>query len=130
MFLIMLILLISLVIVIFSLQNALPVPIVFFNWSSQVPLVIIIFVSVLAGALIIFCLALWKELRGKFSRLSTDATTYMHKLEIKKTALSAKLDRFKTAKQDPLPDPIKLSTNDDDISSAPSPAATEKSGPT
>ena len=68
----MLILLISiilaLIIVIFAIQNAIVVPIDFLFWTVDLPLVVVIFCSVFAGALIMFCLALWRGLKNKIGK--------------------------------------------------------------
>ena len=99
MFFIMLSLTISLVIVIFALQNSGMVPIVFFNWSSEIPLVVVIFASVFAGAAIIFFLALWKEVKRKFNTVSSKATEYKGIMSSKKDALSEKLEKRKTSQE-------------------------------
>lgn len=96
MFLIMLSLAISLIIVVFALQNSTMVPIVFFNWSSEIPLVVLLFASVFAGAAIIFFLALWKDLKRKFTTVSSKATEYKGIVNSKKDALSAKKDALST----------------------------------
>lgn len=117
MFLIMLSLLISLVIVIFSVQNSIVVPIIFFNWSSEVPLVIVIFASVFAGATIIFCLALWKEFKRKFGTVSSKASIYKGKLESKKDSLTTKKNSFNAMIGDRLgkKDQIKSQPDNKDI---------------
>ena len=75
------------------------VPIVFFNWSSEIPLVIVIFASVFAGAAIIFFLALWKEVKRKFNTVSSKATEYKGIMSSKKDALSEKLEKRKTSQE-------------------------------
>lgn len=95
----MLSLTISLIIVIFALQNSGMVPIVFFNWSSEIPLVVVIFASVFAGAAIIFFLALWKEVKRKFNTVSSKATEYKGIVNSKKDALSEKLEKRKTSQK-------------------------------
>lgn len=99
MFFIMLSLAISLVIVIFALQNSVMVPIVFFNWSSEVPLVVVIFASVFAGAAIIFFLALWKEVKRKFNTVSSKATEYKGIMNSKKEAITERLEKRKTSRE-------------------------------
>lgn len=100
MFLIMMTLIISLIIVVFSLQNSVVVPIVFFNWYAQVPLVIVIFVSVFAGAMIIFCLALWRDFKRRLGKVSTKANEYKTIFENKKDSFSTKLNNKKHYDQD------------------------------
>ncbi|NLL52464.1 MAG: DUF1049 domain-containing protein [Peptococcaceae bacterium] len=68
MFVLLLSIVIALIIVIFAVQNALTVPIQFFFWSAQLPLVLVIFCSVLAGALLMFCLALWRDLKSQMKK--------------------------------------------------------------
>lgn len=99
MYFIMLSLAISLVIVIFALQNSAMVPIVFFNWSSEVPLVVVIFASVFAGAAIIFFLALWKEVKRKFNTVSSKATEYKGIMTSKKDAITERLEKRKTSRE-------------------------------
>jgi len=84
---------ISLIIVIFALQNSGMVPIVFFSWSSEIPLVVVIFASVFAGAAIIFFLALWKDVKRKFTTVSYKATEYKSKMNSKKEALTDRLEK-------------------------------------
>ena len=99
MFLIMLSLVISLIIVIFALQNSSMVPIVFFNWSSEIPLVVLIFASVFAGATIIFLLALWKDVKRKFNKVSAKTTEYKSIINTKKEALTERLERKKSPEE-------------------------------
>lgn len=47
----------------FLIQNALPVSITFFFWKFQASLAIVIFLSVLTGALITSIIFLWLHLR-------------------------------------------------------------------
>lgn len=61
---------IALIIVIFAVQNAAVVPVQFLLWSTELPLVLVIFCSVFAGALLMFCLALWKQLKNKMGKRS------------------------------------------------------------
>lgn len=68
MFILLLSILIALVIVVFAVQNAAIVPVQFMFWSTELPLVLIIFCSVFAGALLMFCLALWRELKHQISK--------------------------------------------------------------
>lgn len=77
------------------MQNSGMVPIVFFNWSSEIPLVVVIFASVFAGAAIIFFLALWKEVKRKFNTVSSKATEYKGIVNSKKDALSEKFEKRK-----------------------------------
>jgi uncharacterized integral membrane protein len=64
----MLFILIALVIVIFAVQNALAVPVQFLFWSAKLPLALVIFCSVFAGALLMFCLALWRDLKSQMRK--------------------------------------------------------------
>ncbi|MDA8229634.1 MAG: lipopolysaccharide assembly protein LapA domain-containing protein [Desulfitobacterium hafniense] len=66
-------LLFALLISIFALQNAAPVTIKFFWLLTEVPLVLVILGAALAGALIVFLLAIWREfrLRHKESSIET-----------------------------------------------------------
>jgi uncharacterized integral membrane protein len=68
MFILLLSILIALVIVVFAVQNAAVVPVQFLFWSTELPLVLVIFCSVFAGALLMFCLALWRELKHQISK--------------------------------------------------------------
>lgn len=76
MFILMISIIIVLVIVVFAVQNAAIVPVQFLGWSTDLPLVLVIFCSVFAGALLMFCLALWRELKHQISKRP--------KLELKK----------------------------------------------
>ena len=68
----MLALLIIIVVAVFSAQNALPVSIVFLFWKFQASLAIVIFLSVLVGALIASIIFFWLRIRkaGKTARTS------------------------------------------------------------
>lgn len=70
MFVLLLCIILVLVIVIFALQNSAVVLIHFLVWSTNLPLVLVIFCSVFAGALLMFCLALWRELKHKIKNRS------------------------------------------------------------
>ncbi|WP_425802716.1 lipopolysaccharide assembly LapA domain-containing protein [Desulfitobacterium sp. Sab5] len=65
MYLLILTLIFALLIAIFAIQNAIPVTIQFFWITTQVPLVLIILGSVLAGALIVFLIASYRQFRPK-----------------------------------------------------------------
>lgn len=65
MYLLILTLIFALLIAIFAIQNAVPVTIQFFWITTQVPLVLIILGSVLAGALIVFLIASYRQFRPK-----------------------------------------------------------------
>ncbi|HVJ49688.1 LapA family protein [Desulfitobacterium sp.] len=65
MYLLILTLAFALLIAIFAIQNAAPVAINLFWITTQVPLVLVIIGSVLAGALIVFLIALWRQFRPK-----------------------------------------------------------------
>lgn len=65
MFILLISILIALIIVIFAVQNAAVIPVQFLLWSTNLPLVLVIFCSVFAGALLMFCLALWRELKKR-----------------------------------------------------------------
>jgi lipopolysaccharide assembly protein A len=56
-------LLIIVVVAVFSAQNALPVSIVFLFWKFQASLAIVIFLSVLIGAVIASIIFLWLRIR-------------------------------------------------------------------
>ncbi|KUO60459.1 MAG: hypothetical protein APF84_06265 [Gracilibacter sp. BRH_c7a] len=86
---------ISLIIVVFALQNSGMVPIVFFSWTSEIPLVVVIFISVFAGAAIIFFLALWKDLKRKFTTVSYKASEYKGIVNSKKEAFSERFEKRK-----------------------------------
>ncbi|MDR0433533.1 MAG: LapA family protein [Gracilibacteraceae bacterium] len=57
---------IALAVVIFTVQNAATVSVSFILWTADMPLAVVIFCSVLAGALLMFCLALYKTLRDRW----------------------------------------------------------------
>jgi uncharacterized integral membrane protein len=65
-------LLIIAVVAVFSAQNALPVAIVFLFWKFQASLAIVIFLSVLTGAVIASIIFFWLHIRraGKTTRIS------------------------------------------------------------
>jgi putative membrane protein len=65
MFVLMISIILALIIVIFAVQNAAVVPVKFIVWSTQLPLVLIIFCSVFAGALLMFFLALRREYKKR-----------------------------------------------------------------
>lgn len=58
-------LLVALLVAIFAVQNAAPVAINLLWYVAEVPLVLIILGSALAGALIVFFMAIWREFRLK-----------------------------------------------------------------
>lgn len=58
-------LLVALFVAIFAVQNAAPVAINLFWIVAEVPLVLVILGSVLAGAIIVFLIAIWREFRLK-----------------------------------------------------------------
>lgn len=68
MFILLISILIALIIVIFAVQNAAIVPVQFLMWSTELPLVLVIFCSVFAGALLMFCLALWRQLKYQIGK--------------------------------------------------------------
>lgn len=55
----------ALLVAIFAIQNATPVAINLFWVTAEVPLVLVIFGSVFAGAIIVFMIAIWREYRLK-----------------------------------------------------------------
>lgn len=59
---------IALLIVIFAVQNSAIVPVQFLGWATDLPLVLVIFCSVFAGALLMFFLAMWRELKHRMSK--------------------------------------------------------------
>lgn len=65
MYLLILTLTFALLVAIFAIQNAAIVTIKFFWITTQVPLALIIFGSVLAGALIVFLIAIYRQFRPK-----------------------------------------------------------------
>lgn len=65
MLLLILTLIFALLIAIFAVQNAAPVAINLFWITTQVPLVLVILGSVLAGALIVLLIAAWNKVRPK-----------------------------------------------------------------
>ncbi|MEW6602859.1 MAG: LapA family protein [Nitrospirota bacterium] len=71
-----LILIITAVIAVFSVQNAYPVKITFVIWSFEASLAIVIFLSVLAGLLMAAVLSL----PGKIRRMSKDRA--IHKPDV------------------------------------------------
>lgn len=56
---------IGLIIVVFAVQNSAIVPVQFFVWSMELPLVLVIFCAVFAGALLMFFLALWRDFKHR-----------------------------------------------------------------
>lgn len=56
---------IGMVIVVFAVQNSAIVPIQLFIWSMELPLVLVIFCAVFAGALLMFFLALWRDFKRR-----------------------------------------------------------------
>ncbi|NMA68311.1 MAG: DUF1049 domain-containing protein [Desulfitobacterium sp.] len=58
-------LIVALLVAIFAVQNADPVAINLFWYVAEVPLVLVILGSVLAGALIVFLIAIYREFRIK-----------------------------------------------------------------
>lgn len=56
---------IGMIIVVFAVQNSAIVPIQFFIWSMELPLVLVIFCAVFAGALLMFFLALWRDFKRR-----------------------------------------------------------------
>ncbi|MGI5902052.1 MAG: LapA family protein [Desulfitobacteriia bacterium] len=75
MYILLLFMVIALIIVIFAVQNAVTVPVQFLIWSSELPLALIIFFSVFAGVLLMFCLALWRELKTKIGQKPKSSVT-------------------------------------------------------
>ena len=56
---------IGMIIVVFAVQNSAIVPIQFFIWTMELPLVLVIFCAVFAGALLMFFLALWRDFKRR-----------------------------------------------------------------
>lgn len=102
MFILMISIIIALVIVIFAVQNAAIVPVQFLIWSTDLPLVLVIFCSVFAGALLMFCLALWKQLKQQINKRPK------LQLKSKKENKEEKMQEQQT-EQTPDKDPIDLS---------------------
>lgn len=72
-------LLVALLVAIFAVQNAAPVAINLFWTVTEVPLVLVILGSVLAGAMIVFLIAIWREFRIKKSvRDMPETKLYLH----------------------------------------------------
>lgn len=65
MFVLTLSFIIALIIIVFAVQNAAAVPVQFFLWSAKIPLVLVIFCSVFAGFLLMYCFSLWRGLKKK-----------------------------------------------------------------
>lgn len=86
MFVLMICIIIAMIIVIFAVQNAAIVPVQFLIWSTDLPLVLVIFCSVFAGALLMFCFAMWRDLKHKMGKRSK------HELKTKKVAESDPID--------------------------------------
>ena len=63
--LLILTLIFALLVAIFAIQNAAPVAINLFWITTEVPLVLVILGSALAGAIIVFLIAVWREFRLK-----------------------------------------------------------------
>ena len=99
MFALMIFIIIALIIVVFAVQNAAVVPVQFLFWATDLPLVLVIFCSVFAGALLMFCLALMRELKHKMNKRP-------------KVELKSKPNGLKTpenaGEKDPEKDPIDL----------------------
>ena len=58
-------LIVALLVALFAVQNAAPVAINLLWYVAEVPLVLVILGSALAGALIVFFIAIWREFRLK-----------------------------------------------------------------
>jgi putative membrane protein len=70
-----------LLVAIFAVQNAAPVAIKLFWITTEVPLVLVILGSVLAGAIIVFSLVVWRKFRLKRKIIASP----MEKLAAKST---------------------------------------------
>ncbi|NLI93627.1 MAG: DUF1049 domain-containing protein [Peptococcaceae bacterium] len=68
MFVLMISIILALIIVVFAVQNAAIVPVQFLFWSTDLPLVLVIFCSVFAGALLMFSFALWREFKKQIGK--------------------------------------------------------------
>jgi uncharacterized integral membrane protein len=68
MFLLLLVAVIITVVVIFSIQNAVPVVITFFFWKLEASLAIVVFLSVVAGVLIAWIIAYLSSIRKYFRK--------------------------------------------------------------
>jgi len=86
MFILLLSILVAMVIVVFAVQNAVAVPVQFLLWSADLPLVLVIFCSVFAGALLMFCLALWRQLKSQIKRKSPG------EISLKKNTVAGPID--------------------------------------
>lgn len=65
MVILMISIIICLIIVVLAVQNSAIVPIQFFVWSTELPLVLVIFCSVFTGALLMFLLALFRNVKHR-----------------------------------------------------------------
>jgi len=81
MFVLLISIFIALIIVVFAVQNAAIVPVQFFIWSTDLPFVLVIFCSVFAGALLMFFLALWRELKKKMRKKTSAYGTKVEEKE-------------------------------------------------
>ncbi|MDP4126102.1 MAG: LapA family protein [Bacillota bacterium] len=63
--LLILTLIFALLVAVFAIQNAATVAINLFWMTTEVPLVLVILCSVLAGAIIVLLIAVWREFRRK-----------------------------------------------------------------
>jgi uncharacterized integral membrane protein len=73
MFTLFLLLLLILLVALFSIQNAAPVIITFFFWRFEASLAIVVFLSVLAGTLIMAIISSSRAMRRSLKRQKTPA---------------------------------------------------------
>jgi uncharacterized integral membrane protein len=66
------IIVIALLEVVFVIQNAATVSVSFLFWTAELPLAAVIVISVLAGALLMFCLTLYRNLRGYLQKRAVE----------------------------------------------------------
>jgi putative membrane protein len=74
MFLLLVVAVIITIVVIFSIQNAVPVVITFFFWRFEASLAIVVFLSVVAGVLIAWIIAYLSSIRKYFRRKALAAS--------------------------------------------------------
>ncbi|MDR1960918.1 MAG: LapA family protein [Gracilibacteraceae bacterium] len=65
---------IALVVVVFTVQNAETVSVNFILWTEEMPLAVVIFCAVFAGALLMFCLVLYKSLKDRWQMRNAGKT--------------------------------------------------------
>jgi uncharacterized integral membrane protein len=74
MFLLLVVAIIIGIVVIFSIQNSVPVVITFFFWRFEASLAIVVFLSVVAGVLIAWIIAYLSSIRKYFRKRAVTAS--------------------------------------------------------